>query len=221
VSAKYPRSFHLPWSPGGTSDDKRLADVSSLVGVEVVITEKCDGSNLTYTRTSVFSRSHAGPPSHPSFDLAKATHARIAHLLSDGLSLFCEYCYAVHSLEYAALPDYSLVFGARDDVTGTWWDWDMVTAQAREVGLPTVPVLFRGAVGSARELEALTNELAAAPSALSGAREGVVVRVAGEFADADFSRSLGKWVRKGHVQTDDHWLHQAIRPQRLAGRPAE
>ncbi len=82
MSAKYPRSFHLPWSPGGTSDDKRMADVSPLVGVELVITEKCDGSNLTYTRESVFSRSHAGPPAHPSFDLAKATHARIRHQLS-------------------------------------------------------------------------------------------------------------------------------------------
>jgi hypothetical protein len=216
VSSKYPRSFHLPSSPGGTNDDKRLADVSSLVGPPLVITEKCDGSNLTYTRRSVFSRSHSGPPSHPSFDLAKATHARIGHLLSEGLSLFCEYCYAVHSIAYEALPDYSLVFGARDDVTGVWWDWDMVATQARDVGLPTVPVLFRGTVGSERELEALVGDLAAAPSALGGQREGVVVRLAGEFTDADFARSLAKWVRKGHVQTDEHWLHQAIRPQRLS-----
>lgn len=215
MSAKYPRSFHLPWSPGGTSDDKRMADVSTLVGVEIVITEKADGSNLTYTRRNVFSRSHSGPPSHPSFDLAKATHARIGHQLSEGLSLFCEFCYAVHSIEYGALPDYSLVFGARDDVTGTWWDWDMVTAQARDVGLPTVPLLFRGTVESEKALEALTSTLAAQPSALGGLREGVVVRRAGEFSDADFPRSLAKWVRKGHVQTDEHWLHQAVRPQRL------
>src|SRR5687767_3656611 len=114
MSAKYPRSFHLPWSPGGTSDDKRLADVTALLGVELVISEKCDGSNLTYTRKHVFSRSHSGPPAHPSFDFAKATHGRLAHLISENLSVFCEYCYAVHSIEYDALPDYSLVFGVRD-----------------------------------------------------------------------------------------------------------
>lgn len=216
MSAKYPRSLHLPWSPGGTNDDKRLADVSSLVGVEIVVTEKCDGSNLTYTRTNVFSRSHSGPPSHPSFDLAKATHARVGHQLSGGISLFCEYCYAVHSIAYEALPDYSLVFGVRDDERGVWWDWDMTTAQAHDVGLPTVSELFRGMVGSAWELEALTSELAARTSAFGGLREGVVVRLAAEFTDADFPRSLGKWVRKGHVQTDDHWLHQAVQPQRLA-----
>ena len=56
MSAKYPRSFHLPWSPGGTSDDKRIADVSTLLARELVITEKCDGSNLTYTRRGVFAR---------------------------------------------------------------------------------------------------------------------------------------------------------------------
>jgi hypothetical protein len=217
VSTKYPRSFHLPWSPGGTSDDKRLRDVGRLVDTEVVITEKCDGSNLTYTRKSVFSRSHAGPPSHPSFDLAKATHARIAHMLPEGLSLFCEYCYAVHSIAYDALVDHSMVFGVRDDATGVFLDWDSVMARALDVGLPTVPVLFRGVVGSARTLEALTTSLANEPSALGGMREGVVVRRAGAFSEAELATSLGKWVRRDHVQTDEHWSHQAIRPQRLAG----
>ena len=193
-----------------------MADVSSLLDVPLVITEKCDGSNLTYTRTSVFSRSHSGPPGHPSFDLAKATHARIAHELSLGLSLFCEYCYAVHSITYDALPDYSLVFGARDDREGRWWDWDMVVAQAADLGLPTVPELYRGQVSTVRELEALTLSLAAQPSVFGGPREGVVVRHAGEFRDADFQRSLAKWVRSDHVTTDEHWMHQNIRPQRLA-----
>src|SRR4051794_20704198 len=115
MSAKYPRSFHFPWSPGGTNDDKRLSDVSALVGVEIIATEKCDGSNLTYTRESVFARSHSGPPGHPSFDVAKATHGRIGHLISHGISIFCEYCFAVHSIAYGSLPEYSLVFGVRDD----------------------------------------------------------------------------------------------------------
>jgi hypothetical protein len=195
-----------------------MADVSSLLDVPLVITEKCDGSNLTYTRTAVFSRSHSGPPGHPSFDLAKATHARIAHELSLGLSLFCEYCYAVHSITYGALPDYSLVFGARDDREGRFWDWDMVVAQAADLGLPTVPELYRGQVSTAGELEALTLSLAVQPSVFGGPREGVVVRHAGEFRDADFQRSLAKWVRSDHVTTDEHWMHQDIRPQRLAER---
>ena len=215
MSAKYPRTFHFPWSPGGTSDDKRLSDVSPLVGVDIVVTEKCDGSNLTYTRKNVFSRSHSGPPSHASFDLAKATHGRIAHMISEGISVFCEYCYAVHSITYAALPQYSLVFGVRDDATGLFWDWDMVAAQAVDLGLPTVPILFRGVVNSTEELRALTERLSREPSTFGGAREGIVARVVAQFPEGEFGKKVAKWVRKDHVQTDEHWLHQAIVAQKL------
>jgi hypothetical protein len=219
MSAKYPRSFHLPWSPGGTSDDKRMHDTSGLLGVEIVITEKCDGSDLTYTRRNVFSRSHAGPPTHRSFDFAKATHARLAHLVSEEISVFCEYCYAVHSIEYETLPDYSLVFGVRDDSTGLWWEWDMVVSQAAELELPTVPVVFRGKVDSEQQLRALTEDLCAQPSAYGGVREGIVARRTTAFDDSSFRRSLAKWVRKDHVATDEHWMHQNIRAQRLRSDP--
>lgn len=215
MSAKYPRTFHFPWSPGGTSDDKRLADVSPLVGAEIVVTEKCDGSNLTYTRKNVFSRSHSGPPAHPSFDLAKATHGRIGHTISEGISIFCEYCYAVHSIAYERLPQYSLVFGVRDDVSGLFWDWDMVVAQASDLGLPTVPVLFRGVVNSAEELRILTEKLSRGPSTYGGPREGIVARITAAFPEDMFGKNVAKWVRKDHVQTDEHWLHQAIVPQKL------
>jgi hypothetical protein len=42
------------------------------------------------------------------------------------------------------------------------------------------------------------------------------VRLAGEFSDARFGQRVAKWVRKDHVQTDEHWMHQAIVAQRLA-----
>ncbi|MEV0787225.1 RNA ligase family protein [Streptomyces sp. NPDC050423] len=41
----YPRTPHLPWSPGAASDDVRLADLAGLTGTEVVVTEKLDGEN--------------------------------------------------------------------------------------------------------------------------------------------------------------------------------
>ena len=222
MSAKYPRTFHLPWSPGGTSDDKRLVDVAGLVGAELVMTEKLDGSNLTFTRSSVFARSHSGPPAHPSFARAKAIHAAIAHAIPLGLSVFAEYCYAVHSIAYDALPEHALIFGVREDDRdrGDWWSWDETTRLAEELGLPTVPPLFRGIVATERELERTTTRLSAAPSSFGGAREGVVVRVAGAIAGDVFARSIGKWVRSDHVQTDEHWQHQAIVPQRLVPKDA-
>ncbi len=213
MSAKYPRTFHLPWSPGGTSDDKRLKSVESLLGVPIIITEKMDGSNLTYTSDSVFSRSHSGPPAHESFNMAKATHSNISYKIPCFLSIFCEYCFAVHSITYDLLPAYSLVFGVRDDTISSWWSWDMVEMMADELSLPTVPVLFKGQVSTEKELKELTEELSSQQSAFGGVREGVVVRVAGEFMDS--SKSLGKWVRKNHVQTDEHWMHKGVEVQRV------
>jgi len=34
--------------------------------------------------------------------------------------------------------------------------------------------------------------------------------VAGEFKDEQFSTSVAKWVRKDHVQSDEHWKNQQI-----------
>ena len=48
-------------------------------------------------------------------------------------------------------------------------------------------------------------QLVAQESALGGKREGIVIRLAESFDDADFSTSLMKWVRKGHVTTSEHW----------------
>jgi hypothetical protein len=33
--SKYGRSYHLPWSPGATSDDKISNSVESLIGVDI------------------------------------------------------------------------------------------------------------------------------------------------------------------------------------------
>ena len=44
---KYPRTPHLPWSPGASDDDVRVADTAMSEGREVVVTEKLDGENTT------------------------------------------------------------------------------------------------------------------------------------------------------------------------------
>ena len=214
MSAKYPRSFHLPWSPGGTRDDKRMASVAGLIGTEIVVTEKLDGSNMALTREAVFARSNSGPPSHPSFAWAKALQARIGGQIEPGVTLFGEYCYAVHSIVYEELPGYFFLFGVRDDDSGAWWEWDLVTAQAGLLELPTVPEVFRGVVESEGALERLVRGVGGGVSVFGGEREGVVARVARGFDDAEFAGVLGKYVRADHVQTDEHWMFQELRVQR-------
>lgn len=191
-----------------------MVSASGLCGVPIVITEKLDGSNMAMTRSSLFARSHSGPPSHPSFAWAKALHARICSHIENEITLFGEYCYAVHSIVYGALPDYFFLFGVRDDTTDMWWEWDLVAAQAELLQVPTAPVLFRGVCETVDELERRTLALAAQSSCYGGEREGLVVRAGAGFGDSEFVDLVGKYVRPDHVQTGEHWMFQAIRVQR-------
>jgi hypothetical protein len=208
ASAKYPRIPHLPWSPGTAPDDRRMPDTTALLDRPLVITEKLDGSNLSMTSGDVFARTHAHAPRHPSFDMAKRLWAGVRGRIPEGLSVFGEWLYARHSIEYRALPGYFIVFGVRDDAAGAWRSWDQTTQFASDLGLPAAPVLWTGRVRTDGELRGHVERLARQPSEFGGDREGVVVRVAGPITDFDVS--VAKWVRAGHVQTDEHWSAQPI-----------
>lgn len=95
-----------------------------------------------------------------------------------------------------------------------WFSWRETESVAKTLGVPTVPVLGLKRCTTEAELEALTTRLATSPG-VYGEREGIVVRIADGFHDRDFSQSCAKWVRAGHVQSDEHWMQGPIQKQRL------
>ena len=200
---KYPKTLHLPWSPGTTSDDRIAKDVSPLIGVPIIITEKLDGENNCMTSKGVFARSHTDFTISPWSAKVRELHSILKHSISEGLSLFGEAVSAIHSIEYEKLNSHFYLFGARYE--GVWSCWDEVEDYAFLMDLPTVPVLFRGTVNSYKELRQLVEDLVYQESALGGIREGVVGRIQREFTDAEFETCVYKWVRKDHVNTDSHW----------------
>lgn len=116
---KYPRTYHLPSSPGLQSDDRRLPSLAPFVGQRIVVTEKMDGEGTTMTRNKTYPRSPDGRY-HPSRDWMRAYHGRKAHDIPPGWRISGEYLYARHSLPYTraggnALPGYFLGFGAWDE----------------------------------------------------------------------------------------------------------
>ena len=227
TSAKYFRTPHVPWSGSVTSDDKHVAGVTHLLEQDVVVTEKIDGENQTWTSESVFARSHDGPPPHESNGWSKTQHAQKRHLIDPGLSVYLEYTFALHSIWYRRMAEeraYLHVIGVRDDRTGVYWSWDDVEMMAANLDLPTVPVLFRGTVPTAFALRKLMPGDGVSPSAWGGVsirmegrqvllgaganplgsvREGEVVRLASSFTDP--SAAIAKSVRPNHVQSDEHW----------------
>lgn len=195
--------MHLPWSPNLINDDREMEHVRKLLDVPLIITEKMDGSNVCLEHDRCFARSHQGPPSHSSFDSFKAVHASVRHLISENIQVFGEWCYAKHSIKYYGLPNHLMLFGIRNTETGEWKDWSSVEEMAIDMNVATVPILERGIIISKEHhLKEITNDLGGASSKF-GDREGVVVRRQYRFDDNDFSLSVGKWVRKGHVAGND------------------
>lgn len=202
MSAKYGRTPHLPNSPGGTDDDKRLGDAQAFVGRRIVMLEKMDGGNWCMTRKACFARSHSGATRNPLFAPAKALWAQKCGDIDEGKSVFGEWLYYRHSIAYSALPAPLMLFNVRDDVTGMWVSWEDVELWATVLALPTVPVLWQGVVASQDELLALVERFAVEPSACGGEREGVVVRLSDEIPSDAWASSIAKWVRADHIQHD-------------------
>ncbi|TXS56433.1 RNA ligase family protein [Streptomyces sp. t39] len=200
----YPRTRHLPWSPGATPDDLRTTDLGGLRGREVVVTEKLDGENTTLYADGLHARS---PDSahHPSRAWVKALQGRIAHTVPEGWRICGENLYARHSLAYDDLDGYFYGFSVWDEL-GWCPDWDRTVRFLRERGIPAPRVLWRG-VFDERALRALRLDL--------GRQEGYVVRTAEGFMAEEFGQRVAKWVRPGHVTTGTHWMHSAVVPNGL------
>ncbi|THA72915.1 kinase [Streptomyces sp. A0958] len=194
----YPRTSHLPWSPGATSDDVRMTDLAALTGAEVVVTEKLDGENTTLYADGLHARS-LDSAHHPSRTWVKALQARIGARIPQGWRICGENMFARHSLAYDSLESHFYGFSVWDG--DRCLDWDRTVAFLRDLGVPAPPVLWRG-VFDAKALRALKLD--------TGRQEGYVVRPVESFPAVVFGRRVGKWVRPGHVATDTHWMHAEV-----------
>lgn len=195
---KYGRTFHLPQSPGATSDDKILQDASALLAEpEVVITEKMDGENTTIHSGGCHPRS-LDARYHPSRDWMKAFAAGISPALAEGERIVGEYLFARHAIAYSALPSYFLGFAWILD--GVIQPWEETLARFGDLGIVSVPALYRGPPSAPVIQETI--------SALDlETQEGFVIRTAREFAEKDMQTLLAKYVRADHVQTEVHWMN--------------
>jgi hypothetical protein len=207
---KYPRTPHLPWSPGASADDVLLGDTSRFEGREVVVTEKMDGENTTLYADYVHARS-LDSAHHPSRSWVKALQAQLRDGIPMGWRLCGENLYAEHSLRYATLPSYFMLFSIWDESNHAL-SWDDTAQWADLLGLVTVPVLYRGPWDEKR-IRALTETLD------PRSQEGIVVRPAERFAFGDFTACVAKWVRPNHVTTDVHWMSRPVRPNGLKETP--
>lgn len=201
---KYPRTPHLPWSQKADADDVILPDTRIWEGLEVVITEKLDGENTTLYRNYLHARS-VDNRYHPSRDWIKRYHGQIQHLIPEGYRICGENMYAQHSIVYQDLESYFYVFSVWDEQNCAL-SWDETLQWAAEIGAPTPREFYRG-LWNEQKVQNLKID--------TTTTEGYVVRPARSFSCSEFGSLVGKWVRANHVQTSEHWMHQAVIPNGL------
>ena len=208
MRVKYPKTMHLPWSPGLQNDDRLIQSLDGFVGQEVVVTEKMDGENTTLYFDHLHARSLDGRH-HPSRDWVKAFHGSIRYLIPEDVRICGENVYAEHSIHYDSLESYFLGFSAWQGETCLSWDDTLLLFE--EIGVTPVPTLRRGMW----EDECSALEYPSACGLVAPGSEGYVVRVANAFSMFDFQNKVAKYVRKNHVQTDQHWMAKAVVPNGL------
>lgn len=220
---RFPHTPHLAWlGEGVPRDDKVLSveEAKALLSGVVVVEEKLDGANLglslgpdgalrTQNRGQYLQAPHAGQFARLPAWLAQH-EAGLREVLRPELILFGEWCAARHSLDYAALPDWFLLFDVYDRCAGRFWSTTRRDAPAARAGLATVPRVQQGRT----TLGALKQLVQQTPSRYRAGQpvEGVVIR----RESSDWCEARAKLVRPQFTQAiDTHWRKRAIEWNRV------
>ena len=198
---KYPRTPHLPWSPGATPDDIHQSHLQNFIGKQIVVTEKMDGENTTFYHDYIHARS-IDSRFHVSRAWVKALQAEIGYLIPKGWRICGENLYAKHAIAYENLPSYFMAFSVWND-DNECLSWQESKPFFAQLGLHTPKELYCGpwCEDTLKNIKLDTHH-----------QEGYVVRLADRFHFDEFAQSVGKWVRKNHVVTDQHWMHAEVVP---------
>lgn len=196
---KYPRTKHLPWSLGRTKDDKVLKNVDCFIGKTVIASEKMDGENSTIARDYSHARS-LDSNHHESRSFLKGLHGSIKHDIPEGWRICGENMFAQHSIRYEGLKSCFYVFSIWDE-TNHCLSWLDTVEYCEMLGLTPVKVLYCGIFD-----ETAIKNIHVDPETM----EGYVVRNIESFPFKAFGENCAKFVRKGHVTTDTHWMHSKV-----------
>jgi hypothetical protein len=132
----------------------------------------------------------------------EARRERLVEALGQHLILFGEWCFAVHSVRYDALPDWFLAFDVYDREAGRFWSSARRDALVDQLGLARVPVVARGRFSLA-EVQKLLGPSCFTP----GLMEGLYLR----RDQGGFLAARAKLVRPEFVQAiEEHWSSRPL-----------
>lgn len=210
---KYPRTLHLPRSPGATSEDKMLNSdemTKNFYGKYQLITEKMDGENTTLYCDYMHARS-LDSRHHSSRDWVKRFQSEIGHNIPDRWRFCGENLFAKHSISYDNLDSYFYGFSIWDE-NNICLDTETTKEWFELLGIQHVPIISHY-YSICNEWDFYIYDLA--EEVVKQGKEGIVIRNRDSFHFDDFKTNVAKYVRANHVTTDKHWAHQEIIPNKL------
>lgn len=219
---RFPHTPHLAWLGAGVPrDDKLLTprEASDLLAGDLVLEEKVDGANLGLSlgpdgRLRAQNRGqYLVEPLTGQFSRLSPWLARHRYALTDALDsqlmLFGEWCAAQHSLDYATLPDWFLLFDVYDREQDRFWSTTRRNTLAASSGLAVVPEIGRGRFTLAGLIDLLGIQ---ASRYREGPIEGIVIR----RESVAWCDARAKLVRADFTQgIVNHWRHRALQWNQL------
>lgn len=202
IHTKYPRTFHLSWSPGVTNDDKVMKSTISLNNMDVVVLEKRDGEGITMYNDGMHARSLTSER-HFSRFYVQQMHGKIRHRIPSGWRICGENLHYMKSIKYHRLNDFFEVFSIWN-AYNMCLSWEDTVKWCKILDLQTTPLIWQGKWDPTKIQAIKIN-----PKLV----EGYVVRPRLGFDFSIFNHVVGKYVREGHVQTSEHWKnHTHLHP---------
>ncbi len=197
---KYPRTFHVPYSPGTTKDDRVLKDMDYFKDKEVVVSAKLDGENTSLYSDYIHARSlDYEATEYRSW--IKVIWSKVCGNIPEGWRVCGENVSTKHSIHYKNLESYFYVFSIWNE-KNECLSWNETKEWADLLELKTVPVLYEG-IYDEDKIKSLWK-----PMYGENEMEGWVLRISDKFTYGDFRKSICKYVRENHVNTTHHWKRE-------------
>jgi hypothetical protein len=218
---KFPHTPHLVWlGKKPPREDKVLSEeeAQAFLKGEVVVEEKVDGAIVSLSldeegRMRVQGRGeYLGRGEHPQFDplwpWMESRRPSLTKALRPGLVLSGEWCFAVHSVRYARLPDWLLGFDVYDPGQDRFWSTERRDRLLGEIGIARVPEIARGRC----TIESLCRLLGTSRVGVEPMEGLYVRREHGNWLDC-----RAKIVRPEFAQSiEEHWALRPLEKNSLA-----
>lgn len=218
---KFPHTPHLLWlGAGKPRDDKILsrAEAEGFLAGDIVVEEKVDGANLglsvgpdgrlrAQSRGNYLNSTHSHPQWKPLWPWLARREDALVETLKDGLMLFGEWCYALHTVPYNALPDWFLGFDVYESGTGVFWSTIRRNSLLDSIGVSATPMVFQGRL-SLNQVPKLLGKSAFGNTQM----EGIYLRRENSERLVTRAKVVGTAFKQ---QIEEHWTRRPLVPNRL------